>query len=243
MANRGASAGCSARFISAMQPAAPCDAAHSTYLTSAGDENLAQYQQAYSCFRGRHYMAALRHIDRLRPVTTRETIQARLARAAILHQLGRTAEAIRLLQSAQRLEAVYTRTDLGAVRAPTGGEELLLRGRPEAFERFLPAALAFEFVQKDDALLRRGVAAARSGDMCSASKLFASSVDRERSSTARWLNGGAAFVIGDRGVAVESWLDQIFEPGNTAEQTFNRVQWSAVSLIIATHHEHSRGPR
>jgi hypothetical protein len=202
-----------------------------------GDVFLGQYEHAYACYRAQKYSIALHHIGLMRARNKREAIQAELARAVVSYQIGKTDDAIRLFESAQRREALYSGASLAKVRSPTGGERMLLAADQRAFARFLPAAIAFEFVQKEDATLRRGVSAALRGDVCEASQLFADSVRKDHSSTSRWLNGAVAFIMRDRTVALASWFDEAFEPQNSAEQTFNEVQWSAVSLIIATSHD------
>jgi hypothetical protein len=232
---------CAVRFASSAEPIASCDAGSAVYLRLTGDEYLAHLAHAYSCYRAHRYRSASNLIDASRPVGLRELIRAKLARAAILYHLRGIAFAIPVLQSAQRLEAQYSKTSLAKVREPTGAEPLAVKGDKKTFSRFLPSALAFEFVQKDDDMLKRGASAAGRGDMCSAARLFRDSIQVERSSTARWLNGALASMMGDRNIALASWFDEVLEPQNTGEQTFNEVQWSAVSLIITTHQYLKRG--
>jgi len=229
-----ANGACRPRFVSAVRPFASCETSNQYYVAATRDFGLAHYQHAYACYREGRYPAALHELESLRTTDPRLLIGAQLARAAVFYQLGRRKEARSLLSAAQRNEAQYAGVTTSELRAPTGAEPALLRHESRAFTEFLPSALGFELVQKEDTFLKRGVFAAAHENYCNAERSFVHSIEFERSSTARWLNGSTAFMLGDRKVAVSSWFDIAFEPENPGNQTFNRVEWSAVSLIIAT---------
>jgi hypothetical protein len=217
---------------------APCAKGISEFISIQGSDATAHYERGYACFREGRFSEALREMRLQAARPGIESIQGDLGEGAVLDALQRPGAFRRKIKIARAKVLRFERIPSSVIdRSMPRLRELLSSNawtRHVTLEYTRDQLVAQEWVMKEDAFLRGGVAAAQSGDYCTAAGLLYRSTAEERSTVARWLYGVFAWKSGQPAIARAAWINQIVRPGIQRLSDFHPVQWAAIRSLLDT---------
>jgi hypothetical protein len=199
---------------------------------------MVHYERGYACFREGRFDDALREmrLQAARPGV--DSIQGDLGEGAVLDALQRPGAFRRKIKIAREKVLRFERMASSDIDHSMPRLRDLLssnaRTRQDTLEYTRDQLIAQEWVMKEDAFLRRGVAAAERSDYCTAAGLLYRSTAEERSTVARWLYGIFAWKSGQPAIARAAWINQIMRPDIQRLSDFHPVQWAAIRSLLDT---------